>query len=69
MINMPLKGHHIGIYKKKTCSFEHDLTWFFSLFCVFTHRSHGNVAMEAIMAFIQHLPLGPFSFMGHLLAG
>jgi hypothetical protein len=25
--NLPLKGHHIGIYNKK-CSFEHDLTWF-----------------------------------------
>jgi hypothetical protein len=25
MINMPLKGYHIGIYFKK-CNFEHDLT-------------------------------------------
>ncbi len=27
MINMPLKGYHIGIYFKK-CNFEHDLTQF-----------------------------------------
>jgi len=27
MINVSLKGHHIGIYNKK-CSFEHNLTWF-----------------------------------------
>jgi hypothetical protein len=27
MINVPLKGRHIGIYNKM-CSFEHDLTWF-----------------------------------------
>jgi hypothetical protein len=27
IINMSLKGHHIGIYIKPY-SFEHDLTWF-----------------------------------------
>jgi hypothetical protein len=27
MLNMRLKGHHIGIYITK-CNFERDLTWF-----------------------------------------
>jgi len=30
--------------------------------CNSAHKNHGSVAMEAIMAFVQQPPPGPFSF-------